>query len=240
MRERTRLDSRFATTRLGLPVTLAALVHGSLAILAVLSSGAGRGALPPVYRVELIAAPAGERAIGAVNQAPPARTTPAEPPKRAESRPKDVIAIKKAPPTRKAAEKATPTPDARSAKAEVPAPKAGGGPEGGKGADVASIKTEGAEFPDPAYLNNIVRQIALNFRPRNPGALHAEVVFLIRRDGSVPMINFRQRSGSYAFDLEAKGAIESAANAKAFGPLPTSWADDALTVIFTFDPKLIR
>jgi periplasmic protein TonB len=240
MRDRIQLDSRAAKARLGLPVTLAALVHGSLAILAILGGGAGRGSMPPIYRVELIAAPAGERAIGAVNQTPPASATPTAPPKRAESRSKDVIAIKKAPPSRKAPEKATPTPDARSAKAEAPAVKAGGGPEGGKGADVASIKTEGAEFPDPAYLSNIVRQIALNFHPRNPGALHAEIVFLIRRDGSVPMVNFRQRSGSYAFDLEARGAIEAAANAKAFGPLPAAWADDALTVIFTFDPKLIR
>ena len=148
--------------------------------------------------------------------------------------------MKKAAPTRKAPAKATPTPDARSARRDAPAAKAAGGPEGGKGADVVSIKTEGMEFPDPTYLQNIVRQIALRFRPKDAGLLHAEVVFLIRRDGSVFNAKIRVSSGSYAFNVDALGAIEAAAAAKAFGPLPNVWADDVLTVIFTFDAKLIR
>ena len=65
-------------------------------------------------------------------------------------------------------------------------------------------------------------------------------MFLIRRDGTIDAFQFRQRSGSFTFDLEAQGAIESAATAKAFGRLPAGFRDDVLPVIFTFDPRLIR
>ena len=67
-----------------------------------------------------------------------------------------------------------------------PRPKAGGGPTGAQGADVATVHIEGIDFPFPGYLENIVRQVALNFMPPDPLAqLKAEVAFLIRRDGTV-------------------------------------------------------
>ena len=100
------------------------------------------------------------------------------------------------------------------------------------------VRTEGIEFPFPGYLQNIVRQIALDFRPRNPGALRAEVFFLIRRDGSVTGFRFVQRSGNYAFDLEVEAAVEAAA--ARFGPLPGAFGDDILPVSFSFDPSRLR
>jgi protein TonB len=115
---------------------------------------------------------------------------------------------------------------------------AAGGQEGGKGTDVANIRTEGIVFPFPGYLENIVRQIALRFRPPRGSALKAEVSFFIRRDGSISPIRFLQRSGSFTFDLEAQGAVEAAA--QNFGPLPAGWSDDVLPVTFSFDPRLIR
>jgi hypothetical protein len=36
------------------------------------------------------------------------------------------------------------------------------------------------------------------------------------------------------------GAVEAAARANAFGPLPQGFTDDVLPVIFSFDPRLIR
>jgi protein TonB len=114
-----------------------------------------------------------------------------------------------------------------------------GGPTGGSGADVANVRTEGIEFPFPGYLDNIVRQVALNFAPGNAAAtLHAEVAFLIRRDGTVTGFRFITRSNDYAFDLEAQGAIEKAG--PAFGPLPDGFHDDVLPVVFSFDPRLIH
>jgi hypothetical protein len=45
-------------------------------------------------------------------------------------------------------------------------------------------------------------------------------------------------SGDYEFDLEARGAVEAAA--PRFGSLPAGFSDDALPVVFSFDPKFIR
>jgi protein TonB len=138
--------------------------------------------------------------------------------------------------------RATPTP-AQGKKAPpkvADAPRAGGGPEGGRGSDVANVRTEGIEFPFPGYLENVVRQIALRFVPPRGSSLRADVMFLIRRDGTVSNIRFVQSSGNYSFDVEARGAVEKAARERAFGPLPAGFSDDVLPVIFSFDPRLIR
>lgn len=149
----------------------------------------------------------------------------------------------KAPPT-KARPVRTPkvaTPNAGTATPKpAPAPRAGGGPQGGRGADVANVRTEGIEFPFPVYLQNVVRQIALQFRPSPNSAYRAEVSFLIRRDGTVSGLRLVSRSGSFSFDQDAMGAVEAAARANAFGPLPQGFTDDVLPVIFSFDPRLIR
>lgn len=236
----TRLGvARSGERPMGTSLGMSLLLHGSLVALAIAIGWRGRTVEAAVYSVNLVAAPAGERAIGSVTEAPPAPDAPPEPPKRADRAPDErTVAKKPPPPTRKPPARATPTPNARTSRADNAATKAGGGPTGGKGADVANVRTDGIQFPYPAYLENIVRQIALRFKPRNPGALHAEVVFLVRRDGSVTGFQFRQRSGVYAFDLEAQGAVEAASGH--FGPLPDGFSDDVLTVIFAFDPQLIR
>lgn len=225
--------------RMATSLGFAVLLHVSLVLLALLANLRRPPPVAPIYSVNLVAAPPGERAIGTVSETPPTPMAP-EPPKRAETAPDERTPVKKPPRAvrRKEPVKATPTPNARSARKDDAATRAGGGPTGGKGADVANVRTEGIQFPYPAYLENIVRQIALRFKPRNPGALHAEVVFLIRRNGTVTGFQFRQRSGVYAFDLEAQGAVEAASNS--FGPLPEGFSDDVLTVIFSFDPQLIR
>jgi outer membrane biosynthesis protein TonB len=136
---------------------------------------------------------------------------------------------------------ATPTlPTKAAPKQDVPLPKAAGGPTGGAGTDVANVSIKGVDFADQGYINNIVRQIALRFKPRNPGALRAEVFFVIKRDGSIGEFRFMTRSNVYAFDLEAQGAVESAGSARAFGELPPGYVNDFLPVIFSFDPSLIR
>ena len=103
------------------------------------------------------------------------------------------------------------------------------------------MRSEGIEFPFPGYLNNIVRQIAIRFKPRNPAArLKAEVRFLIHRDGSVSDITFIRRSGNFSFDLEAQGAVDAASSALAFGALPAGFPDDVLPVVFSFDPEFLK
>ncbi len=160
---------------------------------------------------------------------PPARATPNPVPSPARPAP--------AP----AASPARPAPGTPARPAAPAPPRAGGGPEGGRGTDVANVNIRGLDFPFPGYLQNIVRQVALRFTPPNRNAaLTADLAFLIHRDGSVSNVRIVRRSGSYAFDLEAQGAIEAVGAAKAFGPLPEGFRDDVLPVTFSFDPSVIR
>ncbi len=223
------------------PLALSVLLHVAAVAPFVIWKAARSPALPPMYRVELVAAPAGPRALGVVRETPPA-----EPPKPETKAPQKAATneatkvAKILPPTRtKVAPRATENVAKTPEKVDVSkAPTAGGGEVGGTGADVATVRTEGIEFPFPGYLRNIVRQVALNFRPRNPGALTAEAFFFIRRDGSIAGFRFVKNSGSFAFDLEAQAAVEAAA--RAFGPLPTGFSDDILPVFFRFDPAQLR
>jgi protein TonB len=207
-----------------------------------------------MYRVEIVAAPAGERAIGEVSPAKAATAPTVTQPTATQSTVKE-MPLPKAKPAQKTPARTTPTEGkiSPSPKVSAPteakvtpqpktaAPKAGGGPTGGKGTDVASVRSDGIEFPFPGYLNNIVRQIAINFKPRNPAArLKAEVRFLIHRDGSVSDLSFVRRSGNFSFDLEAQGAVEAASSTHAFGPLPVGFPDDALPVVFSFDPEFLK
>jgi protein TonB len=231
---------------LGVPIAISALLHVGIATAFVLAKPTPAPARPPVYKVNIVAAPPGPRQIGAVTPTPPATPPPdAKPPARAEVTPPAPVLPPKtatAAPRRTPPPPATPIPIPPKTKPQPgPVQQAGGGPTGGHGTDVATVRTEGIDFPYPGYLNNIVRQIALRFDPptRNT-ALRAEVTFLIHRDGSVSNVRFLTRSGVYGFDLEAQGAVEAAANARAFGPLPSGFSDDILPVIFSFDPSLLH
>ena len=233
--------SAVAEPRLGAWFALSVLLHGGLvAAFFVLRPGAPPPG-PPIYRVRLIAAPAGERAIGVVQPKPePVVEKPAPtPPKPA---PKKTPAPVKTPPkaTKQAPTAATPTPIPPPKTAE-PAPTAGGGATGGRGADIANVVTTGVEFPYPAYSDNIVRQLIKFFGQTN-ARFTAEVSFVIRRDGTVDpeTIRFVTRSGNYSFDQRAYGAVEAAANANAFGALPHGFREDILPVRFRFTPSIMR
>lgn len=223
------------------PLLLSAVAHLVVMLALLVVRTAAPPALPLMYEVNLVAAPVGERAAGVVRDPVPESVTPpaaAPTPTRVERNDPGKTAPIKAP-TAKAPTRATPSPAAPAKAAPAArAPTAGGGAVGGTGTDVATVRTEGIQFPFPGYLQNIVRQIALNFRPRNPGALTAEVLFFIHRDGSVSGFRFVQRSGNFAFDVEAEGAVEAATGA--FGPLPKGFGDDILPVTFRFDPARLR
>ena len=219
-----------------------AVVHLSL-LAAFVVTGLGKDMeRPPVYHVELIAAPPGKRQEGVVNAAP----KPAAPKPAASGAERPVPVAKPLPSKAAPATKtplATPSPaktkDA-GAKSTTPepkataAPQAGAGSQAGKGADVANVNIRGIEFPFPGYLNNITRQIAKNFHPKaSTAALVAEVKFMIRRDGSVAGIEVVKSSGDALYNADAMGAIEAVG--KLFGPLPAGFPDDVLVVYFTFD-----
>lgn len=230
---------------LALPMALSIAVHAGLVLAMFAMRPDPRPPMPPVYRVNLVAAPAGPRAVGVVQpsaaEPQPAEPTP-PPPRPVTQSPEVTPTPRPVPPARRTAQQSTPTPatDAPRPKPSTPQPVAGGGPEGGTGADVATVRTPGIEFPYGGYLDNIVRQLVLRFKPGGNRALVADVSFLIRRDGSVSDIRVVRSSGVYSFDVEAQGAIESAGQARAFGALPRGFSDDALPVTISFTPSLFR
>jgi periplasmic protein TonB len=185
---------------------------------------------PPVYAVELVAAP---------TPAPQARRTPdiVQRPPEPPPAPVKTAPIKKAPvpapkPPEPSTERREPTP--RKTATAAPAP----GETPSTGSDAVTVKTPGLEFPFPEYLRNIVLQVYRRWdRPSGNTVLRAEVSFLILRDGSVKDIRFTSQSGSFSFDLSAQGAIEAAGNATAFGPLPDGYEADVLPVSFFFTPR---
>jgi protein TonB len=211
-------------------------------VVAFLSLRSGRPvAPPPFYRVNIVAAEASPAPAAGVVKPAPAKPPPAV--KKAPPRPKsDEVAPVPVPVAPQRVEhRATPSTSDTRVDRNTPAPVAGGGEHGATGADVTTVRIDGIEFPYPGYLENIVRQIRLRFQPaRSASTLKAEVMFLIRRDGSVNGLRFLMRSGSFTFDLEAQGAVEAAAKAGAFGVLPSGFKDDVLPVLFSFDPRLIR
>ena len=225
--------------RMGLAGT--ALVHG-LAVLMLVFAGRqalSRSALP-AYRVELVAAP-----VSGSDPAPTAAATPT---------PAPVAPAVRTPPvrtplaSRRSPAAATPARPSPAAATPAPRPSPVPGPATantnaapGTGTDAATIRTEGVEFPFPGYLRNLVSQVYRRWRP--PGGntdLEAEMIFFVHRDGSVTGLQFVKRSGSFAFDLEAQGAVEASARAAAFGALPAGYGPDLLPVSFFFSPRSLR
>lgn len=224
--------------RLPGPIAMSTVFHVLVVGGFLWNASSGSRALPPIYTVQLIAAPAGPRAEGVVSSAPAPDILSKAPSAPETKKAPDTKAAKRAPRNTKAA---TPNAAPRVTTPPKALPKAGGGETGGRGADVANVSTTGIEFPFPGYLSNIVRQITLAFEVP-PGAqnLSAEVSFLIHRDGSVTGIRLFTSSRSYVFDQSALGAVEVAGKGGKFGALPKEFTDDVLPVIFSFDPKRMR
>jgi protein TonB len=235
----------------GQPGTLAGLVGTILvhaaAVVFLLSAVRPTRASPPSYAVDLVAAPAPTTKQRLAREAlptpppeekpapappkptPPQKEKPApvapKPPKPAKTAP---TPAPKPPPTETERE-----PSPRTAAPVAPAP----GETPSTGTDVATIKTPGLAFPFPEYLRNIVTQVYQRWdRGSAKQSNFAEISFLILRDGSVRDIRFVTRSGSFAFDLDAQGAIEAAGNSRSFGELPDGWEADVLPVSFYFQP----
>jgi periplasmic protein TonB len=187
---------------------------------------------PPAYAVELVAAPAPAPKQRLAREAVPT-PPPEEKPAPVKPPPKPVKKMPVPEPKRAPPKETTREPPPKTAAPVTPAP----GETPSTGTDVATIKTPGLQFPFPEYLRNIVTQVYKNWdRESARQNSFAEISFLILRDGSVREIHFVTRSGSFAFDLGAQGAIEASGNARAFGPLPDGWDADVLPVSFYFKP----
>jgi len=189
---------------------------------------------PTVYRVELVAAPQ----PAPVRQVPAPERSRAEPElkttvRKVETRPVPVETKREE--TRRAEPQETEPAEERREPAPEEPPAAP--PEQSTRGVEAPVRLEGAPFPYPEYLENIILQIKRHWRPPGAGQqMRAELAFTILRDGSVEDITWVRRSGNPGFDLEARGAIEAAGRRQAFGPLPDGYPTDQLRVSFFFDP----
>ena len=216
-------------------------VHGAVVLVALVGARPARP-MPPVYAVELVAAPAAVAAptapmATAPSSAVPARAVPKTPPPKASYQP--AVPLKRPEPVR--TPPAPPNPGAQTAPTTTTAavaPAKGETPS--NGTDAVTVKTPGLTFAYPEYLRNIVAQIYRRWDRPQGGTRRAEVFFMILRDGSVRDIRFLTPSGDFTFDLAAQGAIEAAANAGAFGPLPDGYPQDVLPVSFYFEPGRSR
>lgn len=218
-----------AGVRAGLAGT--AILHAGLVLFGVLLVQAPPPFEGIVYQVELVAAPAPSQARRVATEAvapPPAptapllerttRTVPVTPPAPARAQPRT-------------------EPAPRVANPVEPLP----GETPRTGTSVVNVLTEGAVFEFPWYLEGIVEQVYRRWnRPPVGTPLRAEIAFTILRDGTVRDIRVIERSGNFTFDLEARGAIEAAAQSRAFGPLPAGFQGDALPVSFYFAPRTGR
>ncbi len=224
----------------GVPPTA---VLGSLGVhtlaLLILLWGATRLELPrppQVFQVELVAAPreAPVRTVPAPDRPRPARVSkpkarPVETKPAPKKRRRDAARPRETKERGETEPRPEPAVEERPAAPPEPARKAVEG---------SPVRLEGAPFPYPDYLANIIVQIKRHWRPPSGRArLRAELAFTIRRDGSVEDIVWVRRSGDPAFDLEARGAIEAAGRRGAFGPLPPDYPSDRLRVSFFFDPS---
>jgi len=206
------------------------LVHGAAFALLVVTAAGARQPAPPTYRVRLVAAPEpapdARRAPESVDRpaAPPVMPTPRPAPRSTAARtPHPPVADDR---PREAAPRTTPR--------TAPLP----GERPSTGDDVATVSTEGIEFPFPEYLEHIVSEVLRRWqRPSQSTPLEAEVAFFVHRDGSVTGLRFVKRSGNFAFDLEAQGAVEEAGRYRAFGELPAGWVADVLFVRFYFSGR---
>jgi outer membrane biosynthesis protein TonB len=206
------------------------VVHAAAGMFLVAAAADARKPAPPTYRVHLVAAPEPD---ASAKKAPEAVDRPAET--------KDAPVPGKRPPPKNTAAKEAPPPTLdkttrEAAPRTTPKVQPLAGEKPSTGADVATVSTEGVEFPYPEYLSNLQSQILRRWQ-RSTYDFYAEVSFFIRRDGSISDIQFVKRSGNFAFDLEAQGAVEEAGRSKAFGPLPDGWKSDVLFVRFFFAPK---
>ncbi len=200
------------------------VAHVLLAVLAVMAGHRANPSKGVVYAVELIAAPL-------PSQVPRHAAAEAQPTRREEvapvTPPKATVPEVKQPVVAPNSGKPLPT---RSTEPPLPneAPSTG--------QDPLTVKLAGVQSQYPEYFRNIVAQIYRSWQ-RPPGAFRAEVEFTILRDGSVEGIQVSTPSGNYTFDLMARGAIEAAANRRAFGPLPAGFPGGALPISFSFSPR---
>jgi outer membrane biosynthesis protein TonB len=155
----------------------------------------------------------------------PAKTPPAREADKKARRPQETAS--------ETGEKAAETKSARkpvAATGRTPDPSSPGG-EG------LRIRSPGAECPEPAYCNNVARQVQRYFRrPPESRSDRADVCFQILKSGGTDDIEVHRLRGSLVFKLALMEAVEKAGQQRAFGPLPRDFGD-SFSVCVSMEPE---
>ena len=197
---------------------------------------------PPVYQINLVAAPRAE-VVRAARQRP--RPPKSEPEKKPETAPKpepeikepekELVPEKKAQPVLKV--KPRPDPAKKGPEEEVQPPPETPLPilpESGGNDAALDVNIEGKPFPFPDYLERMVNKIGNNWKQAPNEPLHAVVYFRVERDGRVSGIQLRETSGSFLYDQSAMRAVS---DASPLPPLPAGYTSDYLGVYFDFNEE---
>ena len=192
------------------------------------------------YEVELVSpappAPADEPEIATeelVVETPEPEPLPPEPERREEVVPVDEPdAPEPDPPFEPATEQ---TADPAEEEVEAAAPDSPLEEEVEEAGEGISVRLEGLRRDYPEYYDNIIRQIRRCFRWQQGGGWSTTVLFMIRRDGTTPDIEFGSRSGNVAFDFAAMGAVDCAGKGQ-FGSFSAEMPFEGIEVEFSFRP----
>ena len=185
-----------------------------------------------VYRINLVSPPPTE-AVAPQPAAVQVQPQPEPPAPRPEPKP-EVQAREEPPePPKPREEDIEKPPETPPQTTPSPTPPRDDAEAGGEG---LNINTEGREFPYPDYLNNVIIQVNRYFRWNEEGRPRGLIYFEILRDGSVRNIRMVRSSGNRRFDFAVQGAVETAGNRNAFGPLPEGFVADVLPVQLEVEP----
>jgi TonB family protein len=196
---------------------------------------------PPVYQINLVAAPRAEVVRAARERPKPRKVEEKKPETAPKPEPeikepeKELVPEKTAQPVLKVKPRPDPATKGPEQEAqpplETPLPPL---PESGGNDAALDVNVEGKPFPFPDYLERMVNKIGRKWKETPNEPLHAVVYFRVERTGRVSGIQLRETSGSFLFDQSAMRAVS---DASPLPPLPAGYTSDFLGVYFDFNEE---
>lgn len=198
---------------------------------------------PPVYQVNLIAAPRNEtlrpprvreRRVETPEPAP--EETAPEPEPEILEEPEEVVPEENPPEPEPEEAEPEPAPEGPETPPEEERPEPDAPTPDAGGNDAAlDLTIEGKPFPFPGYLERMVNKIGRAWkRGENRQAARALVYFRVERSGRVSGIELEESSGDFLFD---RAALRAIADASPLPPLPDGYTSDYLGVYFDFNEE---
>jgi periplasmic protein TonB len=221
------------------PVLASLALHLAILVPIVAFTRAPRSVEFDTIRIVLVSAPAPVEATRPAPQEPEPQPEPVEEPTPEpvveQPRPEpEVEQPRPEPPPQRPAER--PRTERPTPPAPTPPPRTPPAAEPTAPTEGINLETEGIDFPFPDYLNNVVAQLYRYLRWTEPGNPRATIYFEIMDDGSVRNIRMLRPSGNIRFDYAVQGAVETAGNRGAFGPLPDAYVGASLPVQLVVEP----